>query len=90
MTAVFGETAGRKGRNFLPVQKNGARGAAVHATQHIEDGGLAGTGGTYDHAEFALFDGEGHAVDGIDLLLAYGVFFDNILEFDKTHGENHL
>ena len=84
---VLGEPPGIVSGDLLAVQQNGARGAAVHASQHIQNGGLASAGGAHDDAELPLLDGKGNAVGGVNFLLAHGVTFDNVLKFDKTHGK---
>ena len=42
----------------------------VHATDHVEQRSFAGAGGPDDGGEFALFNGEIHAVQGLHLVLA--------------------
>ena len=61
--------------------------AAVHAAQNVQQGGLAGTGGTYDDAELPLVHIKVHVVGGGDLHTSGLVIFADVLKLHKMiHG----
>src|SRR5699024_11432621 len=60
--AVGGQLFLVKAADLGPVQDDTALVAAVHAAQHIQQGGLAGAGRPDDDAELPLVDVEGHVV----------------------------
>ncbi len=70
---IFRELLGVIGADLITVQEDGATGAAIHATQHVEKRRLARSRRPHDHDEFALFYGEGHIMDGRDLYLPHSV-----------------
>ena len=58
----------------------------VHAADHVQQGGLAGTGGTDDGGEFALFNLQINAVQGFDLVFAFAKIFFQVMYRYDVHG----
>ena len=71
--------------DLAPVEHDGARGRRVHAAEHVEHGGLAGTRRADDDAELAALDLEVHAIDGMDLHIAHTVRLPHVSELNERH-----
>ena len=72
--------------DFAPVKHDRARGARVHAAQHVQQRGFASARRPYHHHELAAFARKRHAVGGGHLDLAHLVDLAHIIEFYERHG----
>ena len=85
MPAIEGQLSLGELADVFALEQDLAGSAAIHAAEHIQQRGLAGSGRTNHNAQFTLFDGKAHPIQGGNLHLAHGVDLSHIVEFHKRH-----
>ena len=86
VTAVGGQLPGGIGRDLLVSQKDLSGGEGIHASQNIQQGGLARAAGTHDDTQFSLIDREVGILEGVDIHLPHVVGLAHMLKAYKfTH-----
>ena len=80
---VLGQLFAVIAADLIPIEADDAFVAAVHAAQHIEDGGFARAARPNDDGKLAFRNLERHLVSGGDPMTAHLIKFADVLEFHK-------
>ena len=82
VAAVFDQLTVAVAADVAAAHQDLTLAGAVHAAEHIEHRGLAGSRGADHHRKLSLLHGKGNTVHGVDDDLAHFVALINIFEFN--------